>query len=322
MKTKGIGKISAIKREYSNQQRTMTSELMNKGYTRIPGTGVYKFPYKEITGKYRTGLDPDAAYIHRISDESAKEIEIERVTKLKKELEAELSLDLGPTSSFWNYKLSQSPDDMTHVQPAKLMDGDNLFDLSVSWQKLTYAWLRVHPTIATSLQAWQRGECLADTQFYVNDESVEADVTYKKKQAINKAIAILESLSPTTRRKVARVMGLPVSEDTMEEVVYNLIDAELKKSEFTSGKFQGLSPVKIFTNFATMSDKLLTIKDLVKQAVTHSIYRVRSSGKFYEGEAEIAANEDDLIKFLADDDNQEFYLELERKVKSKKAAFV
>jgi hypothetical protein len=36
--------------------------------TRVPGTGVFRYPYKELDGKYRTGLDPTAAYINRIQD--------------------------------------------------------------------------------------------------------------------------------------------------------------------------------------------------------------------------------------------------------------
>ena len=85
------GKISTIKREYnSSQLQTMDSGLAQKGMTRIPGTGVFKYPYKELDGKYRTGLDPEAAYIRRITDNTARELEIERVTKLREKLEAEL----------------------------------------------------------------------------------------------------------------------------------------------------------------------------------------------------------------------------------------
>ena len=76
-----IGKISTIKREYnSSQLQTMDSGLAAKGMSRIPGTGVFKYPYKELDGKYRTGLDPDASYIKRIQDPTEKELEIERVT--------------------------------------------------------------------------------------------------------------------------------------------------------------------------------------------------------------------------------------------------
>ena len=125
------GKISTIKREYnSSQLQTMDSGLSQKGFTRIPGTGVFKYPYKELDGKYRTGLDPDSTYIKRIEDPTERELEIERVTKLKARLENELGdIDLGPRSKFWNYGLSTSTDDQTHVQPVKLLDGDNYFDL-------------------------------------------------------------------------------------------------------------------------------------------------------------------------------------------------
>jgi hypothetical protein len=318
-----IGKISAIKKEYnSSVLQTMQGGLANKGLTRIPGTGVFKYPYKELDGKYRTGLDPDAGYIKRIKDETERTIEIERVTKLKEKLERELSLDLSPRSSFWNYALSITPDDTSHVQPVKLMDGDNIYDLSIPYQEFTFAWLRVHPTIASSYQAWLRGEYPADTQFYVADEDVENAVTYKKKQLINKAIIKFDSMSIEKKKKVARLLGLPVTEETKEEVVYNLVDNMLKQTEFKGGQYQGLNPVEVFNRFADMKENILHIKDLVKQALAHSVYRVKNSGRIYEGEFEVAKSEDELVMYLADDDHQDDLLVLEQKLKSKKLAAV
>jgi hypothetical protein len=318
------GKISTIKREYnSSQLQTMDSGLAQKGMTRIPGTGVFKYPYKELDGKYRTGLDPDAAYIRRIKDDTERELEIERVTALKARLESEIGdIDLGPRSKFWNYGLSLSPDDQTHVQAVKLMDGDNYFDLSNAFQEIAFSWLRVHPTIASSHQAWERGEYPAETQFYVVDDEIENAVIFKKKQLINKAIVKFDSMTPEKKRKVARLLGLPVSEDSKEEVVYNLVDNVLKQTEFKNGKYSGLNPVEVFNRFADMKESLLHIKDLVKQAVAHSIYRIKPNGKVYEGEFEIAKDEEDLIKFLADDDNQDELLVLEGKLKTKKLASI
>jgi hypothetical protein len=318
------GKISTIKREYNNSQlQTMDSGLAQKGMTRIPGTGVFRYPYKELDGKYRTGLDPDAAYIRRIKDDTERELEIERVTALKARLENEIGdIDLGPRSKFWNYGLSLSPDDQTHVQSVKLMDGDNYFDLSNAFQEIAFSWLRVHPTIASSYQAWERGEYPADTQFYVVDDEIENAVIFKKKQLINKAIVKFDSMTPEKKRKVARLLGLPVSEDSKEEVVYNLVDNVLKQTEFKNGKYSGLNPVEVFNRFADMKESLLHIKDLVKQAVAHSIYRIKPNGKVYEGEFEIAKDEEDLIKFLTDDDNQDELLTLEGKLKTKKLASV
>lgn len=319
-----LGKISTLKKDYNNSQlQTMQGGLASKGLTRIPGAGVFKYPYKELDGKYRTGLDPDASYIKRIQDPTERELEKERVTKLRQKLESELGdIDLGPRSSFWNYGLSVSNDDNLHVQPVKLMDGDNIFDLSNPLQELQFSWLRVHPTIASSYQAWERGDYPADTQFYVADDEIENAVLFKKKQLINKAIVKFDSMSPEKKKKVARLLGLPVTDNTTEESVYNQVDNLLKQTEFKNGKFSGLDPVKVFNQFADMKENLLNIKDLVKQALHHSIYRMKPNGKIYEGEFEVAMDEDELVKMLADDDNQDMLLTLEGKLKSKKIAAI
>lgn len=319
-----LGKISTLKKDYNNSQlQTMQGGLAAKGLTRIPGAGVFKYPYKELDGKYRTGLDPDASYIKRIQDPTERELEKERVTKLRQKLESELGdIDLGPRSSFWNYGLSVSNDDNLHVQPVKLMDGDNIFDLSNPLQELQFSWLRVHPTIASSYQAWERGDYPADTQFYVADDEIENAVLFKKKQLINKSIVKFDSMSPEKKKKVARLLGLPVTDNTTEESVYNQVDNLLKQTEFKNGKFSGLDPVKVFNQFADMKENLLNIKDLVKQALHHSIYRMKPNGKIYEGEFEVAMDEDELVKMLADDDNQDTLLTLEGKLKSKKIAAI
>ena len=319
-----IGKISTIKKDYNNSQlQTMQGGLSVKGLTRIPGTGVFKYPYKELDGQYRTGLDSNASYIRRISDPVEQEIERDRVIALRQRLEAALGdIDLGPRSSFWNYGLSTSSEDTLHVQPVKLLDGDNFFDLNIPLQELAFSWLRVHPTIASSYQAWERGDYPAETQFYVADEEIENAVIYKKKQLINKAIVKFDNMTPDKKKKVARLLGLPVTDDTKEEAVYNLVDNVLKQTEFKNGKYAGLNPIEVFNRFADMKENLLHIKDIVKQAITHSIYRVKNSGKVYEGEFEVARDEDELIKYLADDDNQEDLITLEQKLKTKKIASV
>ncbi len=319
-----IGKISVINREYSSSgMQTMQDGLKQKRMTRVPGTGVFKFPYKELDGKYRTGLDPDAAYIKRIQDPTERKIEIKRVTDLKKRLQDALGdVDLGPRSPFWNYALSQSTNDESHVQPYKLTDGDNLFDLSIPMAELTFSWLRVHPTIASSYEAWERGDYPAETQFYVADDEIENAILYKKKQTINKAISKLGSMSSQKIKKVARLLGLPVTDDTKEEVVYNMVDNVLKEVEFKSGKYQGLSTVEIFTRFADMKEDLLHTRDLVKQAISFSIYRVKPNGKVYKGDYEVATDEDELVKHLMDEDNQEELLTLEAELKTKKLAAI
>tara|TARA_R110002073_G_scaffold84950_1_gene202713 strand:+ start:92 stop:1060 length:969 start_codon:yes stop_codon:yes gene_type:complete len=319
-----LGKVSTIKKQYnSSQLQTMNSNLAQQGMTRIPGTGVFKYPYKELDGKYRTGIDPDAGYIKRIQDPTEKELEIERVTELRDKLQSALGdIDLGPRAKFWNYGLSTGVNDSLHVQPVKLLDGDNFYDLSQPLQEIAFAWLRVHPTVASSYQAWERGEFPADTQFYIVNDDIESAIVYKKKQLINRAIISFDSMSIEKKRKVARLLGLPITDDTKEEVVYNQVDSMLKQSEVQSGSFKGLNPVEVFNRFADMKENLLHIKDLIKQAIQHSIYRVKPSGKVYEGEYEVAMDEDELLKYLVDEDHQDDLIVLEKKLKTKKLASV
>ena len=299
----------------------MQSELSRNNMSRIPGTGVFKYPYKELDGKYRTGLDPKAAYISRIADTLERKLEIERIEKvLKRVKESFGDIDLGPRAPFWNHSLSKSPQDTTHVQPVKLLDGDNFFDLTNIYQEIAFSWLRVHPTIASSFQAWERGEYPADTQYYVADEEIEQAIIFRKKQIINKAIAKFDQMSPEKKKKVARLLGLAVTDNTTEDVVYNLVDNVLKQTEFKNGKHSGLNPIEVFNRFANMKDDLLHIKDLVKQAISHSVYRIKPDGRVYEGEFEIAKDEQDLVKFLIDDDHQDDLIILEQKLKGKKLA--
>ena len=108
-------------------------------------------------------------------------MKFERVTELRDKLQADLGdIDLGPRAKFWNYGLSTGTNDQLHVQPVKLLDGDNYYDLINAMQELAFAWLRVHPTIASSYQAWQRGEFPADTQFYVVNDDIENALCSRK----------------------------------------------------------------------------------------------------------------------------------------------
>ena len=129
-------------------------------------------------------------------------------------------------------------------------------------------------------------------------------------------------MSVDKKKKVARLLGLPVTDDSKEEFVYNLVDNILKQSEFKDGQYQGLNPVEVFNRFAEMTDDLLHIKDLVKQALAHSIYRKKPTGRIYMGELEVATDEEELVRYLADEDHQDDLLMIEQRLKGKKLAAV
>lgn len=314
-----IGKISSLKKEYNRNNGSLEASLASHGYSRFPGTGVRFVPYKESNGDYRTGLNVKAPYMEKMKKTHPEnyKLEVARITELRQTLESELGIDLGPRSRYY----SGIFDDNNNVkaQIVRLKEGDNVYNLDNPFEVLTYEWLKVHPLIASSYAAYERGEYPSNTQFFVNDENIEEEIKYRKKQLVNKAVGTLSNLSLDKRKKVARLLGLPVSDSSKEQTVYNLLDTFIKQTEIKAGDLRGGNPIDLFNKFAGMDDKLIAIKDLVDQAVKHSIYRVTKGGRITEGGQEIAKDKNDLVDFLVEDKNQDDLLALQEKLKMKKA---
>lgn len=313
-----IGKISSIKKNFPMGSETLESSLSSKGYDRFPGTYTMFLPYKELSGKYRTGLDPDAMYLTRLSKEEG-DIKRAEIVEARARLEEETGLDLSPRSSYYNYGAQNVTD---KVRAVKLFQKDNIFPLDKPLVEVTYRWMAVHPQIASSLRAYDAGLYPATTQFFVNNEDIEQEMIFAKKTIINKAISALELLSLERRKKIARLLGLPVSDSTSETMVYNLIDSFIKEDEVRIGEYKGQNPITLFKKFSGMDGKLLSLKDLVEQAITNSIYKVRVGGRIHEGEAEIFKSKDELVEYLYSDNGQEDLLALEDKVLAKKSTLV
>lgn len=313
------GKISSIKKEYNRNNGSLEASLSLHGYSRFPGTGVRFVPYKEPNGSYRTGLDENAPYLQKMKRTHPEnwKIETDRIKALKKDLEERSGLDLGPRNDYYTQMFNDRVSIKAEI--IRLKEGDNIFDLDDVFKAITYAWLRVHPLIASSYGAYERGEYPSNTQFYVNDEDIEEEIKYKRKTQINKAVGTLDSLGLDKRKKVARLLGLPVSESSKETFVYNLLDTFIKSQEIKAGDYKGANPVDLFLKFAEMDDKIVSTKDLVEQAIKHSIYRITKGGRITEGGQEIAKSKDELVSDLMDDKFQDDLLALQEKLKMKKS---
>lgn len=312
----GIAKISPLKKEFTSNFNSFESSLAKAGFNRMPGTARTLFPYKEMSGIYRTGLDEEAPYLFNLPKEE-REAEVQRIRETRKRLEAKTKFDLSPTSKYYDYS-SDLPDERK-VFPVKLTAQDKFFDLKNAADEITWNWIKVHPAIAPSLQAYLRGDVHPDmVQYYVADDAAEERITYNKKQEINKAIVIFEKLDPSKRKKIGRLMGLPVTDDSKEEVVYNLMDSLLKDGEFKSGEYKGNNTVTIFNDLVKLNEERLHVKDLVGQAIAHAIYRVKLGGKVYEGDESVADSKDALVNHLLEDVNQEELLALEKRLNVKK----
>lgn len=307
-----IGKISSVKRNASFNHQSLAGSLKSHGYNRMPGTVFQLPPFKEIGGKYRTGLDPDAAYISLMSEEEQEQERTKVQGYLDEIKKYYLDIDLSPTSPF--YKDMTKKWGSTDVCPfAKLNDGDTIFDLTDPRQLIVYAYLRVHPQVAPSGEAVVSGK-YPRCNFYVNDFDVETAVNYKKKSKIAKAIAKLETISLTTRKKIGRQLGLPTTENSSEEAVYDLLFDYINASTVA----KTANNVDVFLKFAEMKAEHLEIRDIVKQAVTYNVYR-KVKGSILNGDVKIGTNEQEAVEYLSDPKNQEELLSVQEAIKLKKS---
>ena len=319
-----MGKVAPIVKQYGDQVNTIDQQLNKNGYQRFPGTMEMLLPYKEVNGRYRTGLDVDASYLLRLADED-REAEIKRITEDKKRIENVLGVPgiLNSNSIFYNFAASKEQlvakfgTDL-QASPVKLTDKEEFFDGEEIGKEIAWNWLRVHPRIAPSLDAYKAGKVSSDVKYYIVDDEAETRESYNKNKEINKAIVIFEDLSPTKKKQIGRQMGLPITESTKEEAVYNLMSDVLREKEFKSGKLKGSSPLRLFNELIIMSDDRLKVKDLVTEAMTHSVYRSAQGGKITEGGITIAESELDLVEILLKEDKQQDLLILEKKLKVKK----
>lgn len=309
-------KIAAIQKQYSPGFKTLESSLAEKGFTRSPGTHRYLMPSVEADGRYRTGLDPKAQYLNSMSEEDRK-AELQFISDTLKKLKEEWpDTDFGPRSKVWSPFSDHTPR-VSHIpigNSTVILNPDNsITDL------LNYCWVRVCKDVAPSLERYQRGG-YAECQYYIANDEAETKSLFSKKKQINKAIVTFEEMTPTRQKQIARLMGLPVSDATTPEAVYNMMDTILKTPEFDEGEYKNMSTLSVFNDFVKMTDERLKVKDLIEQAIRHNIYRKGTGDKIMEGSETVSASKEELANFLLDDNHQQDLIALETRIRQKKAA--
>lgn len=286
------------------QPGSVRGSLSAKGLTRFPGAKFRIPPYLEPNGTYRTGLDEDALYISRIADEKEREMEKTRVRELRRmaDLLYGKNMDLSSTSEFYTKMTDRMMGTEQRCPFAELLDGDNNYNISeVKEDLITYAYLRVHPEIAPSKNALLQGK-YAHCKYFVNEIEVEDENAYTNKKEINKAIIVLDSLSIDKQRKVARQLGLSLSESASDMAVYNALDNFIKQANKTEGKFNATR----FIEVTELRDENLEIMDTVKLALKYNILkRDTKTGKIKRAGQIFADSEDKAIIKLSDPNNQD-----------------
>lgn len=315
MKTPTLKKISTIKRK-GLERDSVAAQLQKHGFTRMPGSIVRMQPFKEIDGSYRIGIDPNALYIKRIANDVEREQEIARVTAYRDKLSEMLpTTDLSSRSIFYTGMFDSQMGESTRCPVAKLIDGDNLFNLDDPWALIVYAYLRVHPEIAPSMREVDAG-FYTKAKYYVNDEEVEDEIAYKLKRDINTAIGLLDSMSLDKRKRIGRQLGEAFTDNTSEATAYARLDSFIKASEELKTKHNASK----FIEFARIADENLAIQDTVTQALMYGVLRKNKSGELFRGKAFFAKDEKDAAVFLSSAENQADYDSVLEELRIKKVS--
>jgi len=312
---KNIGIIAPIPKHFDDPM-SLGGSLSKHGFVRSPGAKRTFLPYKEInSGKYRTGLDENATYLNRLSEQDRKN-EITRIKKDRARLEKATGLDLGPFSDYYNF--SASVPDNRKVSSIWVSNIEREFNMDNPYEEITFNWLKVHPAIAPSLQKYNTpGSGYQSSQYYVKDDAAEVKIEYNRIKEITKAKIEFDKMSESKRKQVARLMGVFVNEDSKDEEVYTRVNNLLDQSTYSEGALKGRSTVMVFNEISTLSDTLFNVKDLVAQALMYGVY-YEKNGAIYEAENRIAENKTELEDRLVSVEAQDERLALEQKIKIKK----
>jgi len=300
---KGVRVIRPYKKEPANL-RTLEGSLYQNGYNFIPGTVRKFYPRVDSRGVIRTGLDENSPKFRGILDPEVREQETQRVLQLREYYESILDESLLPNSTFY---------DEIKENGYTLEDGENIFNMENPREAINYYWLMETDMVAASLDDIESGR--VDTsivKFYVYNGEVETKTTFERKKKINSAIADLDRMSATKRRKIQKLLGLGLPIDSTEEEIYNAVDEYLR----TPASAMDRDPIEQFLKITSYSDDLLDVKALVKDLVDKNIVRIKGS-IIYEGEHVWAKSIEEFELFLADPKNTEEYDAFKEKLKNK-----
>jgi hypothetical protein len=307
-----IVKIKPLPKKGGQHQFTLQSSLRRGGLSRVPGTVVTLTPYYDQNfKKYWTGLDEEFKKINSIPDEKEREKEKERIKRLRVILEEETGLDLTARSDY--YRNISSPKEPNSRVGYSLKDGENIFNLAIPEQYITFLWLSNHPEVAPSLQAWEKGLCPSHINWYVENIVEERELKVSKKKEQNRAAVGLENTSDNKRRKIGIIIGdLGITSRTAAEDVYNILDDYIK----TEGV--GTKYIDTFNTLTSLSDDIIEARYLVKSLMQEGLVRKFVGGIVRECETcpAIAQSEEELELKFSDPAEQDLYISYSEKLKN------
>ena len=325
-----VVKILPIPGNHVPGAQTIENSLAEKNWKFLPGVTKGFAPLKTQGNRYLTGIDPEADYIERIVNPDDREKEraivqarfdrLEKATGLRGRLAAlpTVTGEGKELETYYSGTYGQNYGTTLVAQKVKLGNTGKVYNFSDPFAELEFWWVIQNKTlIAPSLEAVRNGKH-PNAMFYVDNEQEQEVAAYKTNIAVAKAVKKLSEMSIEKQKKLVRLVGLPVSTDDKDEVLFNRLYEWINSKDVKIGKYVGNDPIEVFNRISNMSDDLFNAEDLVERAIKYRVYSVRTGGMIYEGSTMIAVSRDKLLHQLTSTkEGKEAQLALEIKVDDK-----
>lgn len=306
----------------SGKDKSFQNALAEHGRTTFFGTFKSFLPLKAKSGKYLTGLDENTPEINALM-EPDRQNEKDRIIAKRQRLEDATGLKLGPRDDYYSKAwLRDDRDGKSVATPILLGDQKQDFNLSDAFQEIAFLWLTQWSNfIAPSLDVFSRGKTNGggqDIKWYISNPEAEAEVIYNDNKDIVKALTKWEEMSQEKRKKVGKLLGLPIMDTDSEKLIFNQGIKFINGGQIQGGEYKGQNAVGTFNRIANLSDDMVEVKALVRDAINLRVYN-KKGNKIWEGaDTFISETEADLVKSLLGKANQEGLLALTIKVNDKK----
>lgn len=312
VETKGRKIITPYIREPRDQE-SLEYNLFKMNQSMVPGTSKKFYPARDARGRVITGLDENAVKILAIADKEVREAEQERVRTLRNYYEFLSGEDLRPESDYWKMVCGDL-DNLTNSGGAYLEDKNNIFDMDNPEHAITYYWLMETKMIAPSLEHLTQGKVdPAIVKFYVYDEIYETDEEFSRKKKLNSVKVALDGMTEGERKRIGKLLGLGITEESTSKKVYNTLDNYLS----TPKTHLDVDPIATFTKYAEMSKETIYVKNIINDLISLNIVRLKG-GVVKEGETIWAKTVDEFEATLLDHKNAEILESFEDKIKQKR----
>jgi hypothetical protein len=267
--------------------------LEKYGMVTFPDTEIREYISSDSTGRFITGIDPNAMALRWVEDEDEKQAKVEEIKKIKDRLEltfGEGVLD-ARNEKFWaNFELT-------------IKNNRKDLDLRQAKDELVYHAIRAggFTEVAPDYETAKTSNKLF--KFYLKKEEEEAEAKVKHTILVNNAkgkLANVYSEDPSLMFRVSKV--LLASANNFKPTTAPGILFE-KLNDFIDGKIVKTNKrdcANQFLNTLNSDRETLTITGIVNDAIYYSMLVQEKDGHFYnkETEARYGKTIKEIVEFL------------------------